>query len=120
MEDERKRSGMMTRDEWMAWLRESWAEAQARAHTPDDIKKIKSRWEPVAYITGFHNGHCVIQPTDPALVLPVGMALYRSPKEWVGLTDEEIGEVISGQFAERNYWVKITKALESKLKEKNT
>ena len=44
-----------------------------------------------------------------------------SPKrEWVGLTDQEIGEVISGQFAERNYWVKITKALESKLKEKNT
>jgi hypothetical protein len=41
-------------------------------------------------------------------------------REWVGLTDQEIGEVISGQFAERNYWVKITKALESKLKEKNT
>ena len=40
--------------------------------------------------------------------------------EWVGLTDEEIAEVISGQFAERNYWVKITKALEAKLKEKNT
>lgn len=40
-------------------------------------------------------------------------------KQWVGLTDEEIGEVISGQFAERNYWVKITKALEAKLKEKN-
>ena len=48
--------------------------------------------------------------------------LYTAPpkKEWVGLTDEEIGEVISGQFAERNYWVKITKALEAKLKEKNT
>ena len=41
-------------------------------------------------------------------------------KQWVGLTDQEIGEVISGQFAERNYWVKITKALESKLKERNT
>ena len=40
-------------------------------------------------------------------------------KQWVGLTDQEIGEVISGQFAERNYWVKITKALEAKLKEKN-
>ena len=39
--------------------------------------------------------------------------------QWHGLTDEEIGEVISGQFAERNYWVKITKALEAKLKEKN-
>ena len=48
--------------------------------------------------------------------------LYTAPpkKQWVGLTDQEIGEVISGQFAERNYWVKITKALESKLKEKNT
>jgi hypothetical protein len=48
--------------------------------------------------------------------------LYTAPpkREWVGLTDEEIGEVISGQFAERNYWVKITKALEAKLKEKNT
>lgn len=47
--------------------------------------------------------------------------LYTAPlkREWVGLTYEEIGEVISGQFAERNYWVKITKALEAKLKEKN-
>ena len=42
------------------------------------------------------------------------------PRQWQGLTDEEIAEVISGQFAERNYWVKITKALEAKLKEKNT
>ena len=51
-----------------------------------------------------------------------GEMMVHPPKrrEWVGLTDEEIGEVISGQFAERNYWVKITKALESKLKEKNT
>ena len=51
-----------------------------------------------------------------------GEQMVHAPRkrEWVGLTDEEIGEVISGQFAERNYWVKITKALESKLKEKNT
>jgi len=53
-------------------------------------------------------GVCARQNTTP------------QPRQWVGLTDEEIGEVISGQFAERNYWVKITKALESKLKEKNT
>ena len=39
----------------------------------------KEKQKPVAYITGFHNGHCVIQPTDPAVVLPVGMALYRAP-----------------------------------------
>jgi hypothetical protein len=53
-----------------------------------DTKPLEQK--PVAYVTGFHNGHCVIQPTDPAVVLPVGMALYRAPTEWVGLTDEEI------------------------------
>jgi kynureninase len=78
--DKHKRSSMMTRDEWMAWLEESWDEAQVRASTPEQ--------KPVARITGFHNGHCVIQPTDPAVVLPVGMALYRAPTEWVGLTDD--------------------------------
>ena len=46
-------------------------------------------------------------------------AAIEQPRQWQGLTDEEIAEVISGQFAERNYWVKITKALEAKLKEKN-
>ena len=43
----------------------------------------RSSVEPVAYVTGFYDGHCVIQPTDPAVVLPVGMALYRAPREWV-------------------------------------
>ena len=88
----------MTRDEWKEWLAESWAEAQARAHTPDDIKKIKSRWEPVAHITGFHNGHCVIEPIDRATVLPVGMALYRAPTEWVGLTDEEKEKLVEAFY----------------------
>jgi hypothetical protein len=120
MEDEQQRSGMMTRDEWMAWLRESWAEAQARAHTPDDIKKIKSRWEPVAYITGFHNGHCVIKPIDPALVLPVGMALYRSPKEWVGLTEIEICDIEADELTSASSETfSFARAIEEKLKEKN-
>ena len=35
MEERNERSGMMTRDEWMAWLEKSWDEAQARASTPD-------------------------------------------------------------------------------------
>ena len=55
----------------------------------------KEKQKPVAYITGFHNGHCVIQPTDPAVVLPAGMALYRAPTEWVGLKDEEMSEVVN-------------------------
>jgi len=46
--------------------------------------------EPVAYVSGYYGGYCVIQPTDPALVLPVGLALYRAPTGWVGLTDAEL------------------------------
>ena len=81
----------------------------------------KEEQKPVAYITGFHNGHCVIQPTDPAVVLPVGTALYRAPTEWVGLTDDEIAQlmykcdvIVTGptQFD-------FARAIEAKLNEKN-
>jgi len=81
----------------------------------EDERK-RSSVEPVGCISGFHNGHCVIQPTDPALVLPVGMALYRSPKEWVGLTAYEIQEIYSGN----QHWGNFACAIEAKLKEKNT
>ena len=32
--------------------------------------------KPIAYVTGYHDGYPVIQPTDGAAVLPTGMALY--------------------------------------------
>ena len=35
----------------------------------------------MGYVSGFYGGYCVIQPLDPAVVLPVGMALYRAPTE---------------------------------------
>ena len=50
----------------------------------------RSGVEPVGYVSGFYGGYCVIQPTDPSVVLPVGTALYRAPTEWVGLTDAEL------------------------------
>ena len=82
----------------------------------------KEKQKPVAYITGFHNGHCVIQPTDPAVVLPVGMALYRA-KEWVGLTDEEmVGltcECVDDGTFNMNCAHDFARAIEAKLKEKN-
>ena len=46
--------------------------------------------EPVGYVSGFYGGYCVIQPLDPAVVLPVGLALYRAPTGWVGLADAEL------------------------------
>jgi hypothetical protein len=35
--------------------------------------------EPVAYVTGYSKGRCIIQTVDFDWLLPVGMALYRSP-----------------------------------------
>ena len=70
--------------------------------------KNKSEQKPVGYVSGFYGGYCVIQPTDPAVVLPVGMALYRAPAECVRMTDEEMDEVVNRLQQEQA------------LKEKNT
>lgn len=43
----------------------------------------EEKQKPVGYVSGFYGGYCVIQPTDPSVVLPVGTALYRAPREWV-------------------------------------
>ena len=126
MENTVPKNKPMTRDEWMAWLRESWAEAQgvaascgkglhqAQDHTPEQ--------KPVGYVSGFYGGYCVIQPTDPATVLPVGMALYRAPTEWVGLTDEEVSEIIGKEIGFNSCFgpeESFARAIEAKLKEKN-
>ena len=79
--------------------------------------------EPVAWVcygSASDEKHTIDYRQEDIDAIPVGTMLYTAPRQWQGLTDEEIAEVISGQFAERNYWVKITKALEAKLKEKNT
>ena len=79
--------------------------------------------QPVGYVSGFYGGYCVIQPTDPAVVLPVGMALYRAPTEWVGLTDEEVSEIIGKEIGFNSCFgpeESFARAIEAKLKEKNT
>ena len=113
MENTVPKNKPMTRDEWMAWLEKSWDEAQARASTPEQ--------KPVGYVSGFYGGYCVIQPLDPAVVLPVGVALYRAPTEWVGLTDEEIKEIVGpwGDTPIKGYTRKLFHQIEAKLKEKN-
>jgi len=77
--------------------------------------------QPVGYVSGFYGGYCVIQPLDPAVVLPVGMALYRA-KEWVGMTDEEVSEIIRKEIGFNSCFgpeESFARAIESKLKEKN-
>ena len=76
--------------------------------------------QPVGYVSGFYGGYCVIQPTDPAVVLPVGMALYRAPTGLVGLTDDEVYQAESGcWFLDEFDKTLFARAIEAKLKEKN-
>ncbi len=35
---------------------------------------------PIASVTGYHGGHCVVEPIDRAMLLPVGMALYSGER----------------------------------------
>jgi hypothetical protein len=36
--------------------------------------------EPVAYVTGMSFGRFIVEPLNPAMVLPIGMALYSAPQ----------------------------------------
>ena len=77
--------------------------------------------EPVAWANSFDLKNFDMKVrTCPDLHHTVPLYTALPKRTWVGLTDEEIAKVISGQFAEQNYWVKITRAIEAKLKEKNT
>jgi hypothetical protein len=40
---------------------------------------IYEKNNPVAYVTGYNNGYCVVQPTNSAAVLSTGLALYTHP-----------------------------------------
>jgi len=48
--------------------------------------------EPIAFVTGVFGGRFIVEPTNPAMVLPVNIALYTHPKQrtWVGLTDDDL------------------------------
>jgi hypothetical protein len=94
--------------------------------------KEASPVEPVAWVTGFYAGRCVIQTINPAAILPVGIALYTAPqpvpvktyhdgkpwpvapKPWVGLTDEEMEDLWAIHSG-----LPLYRAIEQRLKEKN-
>jgi hypothetical protein len=112
-----------------------------------EIKRLKAAQpapvqEPVAWVTGFYAGRCVIQTINPAAILPVGIALYTAPqpvpvktyhdgkpwpvapKPWVGLTDEEVWDLWNSHTEEPfpEWFVDFKQAykpIEAKLKEKN-
>ena len=80
--------------------------------------------KPIAVVTGVYGGRFIVEPTNPAMVLPVNIALYTQPqpRTWVGLTDEEIKYIEETTTClENESWLRnLTRNLEAKLKEKNT
>ena len=45
-----------------------------------DLPEAQPAQEPVAYVTGMSFGRFIVEPLNPAIVLPVGMALYSAPQ----------------------------------------
>ena len=45
--------------------------------------------------------------------------LYTAPKQWVGLTDQEVSDVID-DVLEGGGWLDVARALEAAIKRKNT
>ena len=74
--------------------------------------------EPVAVVTGMYGGQFIVEPTNPAMVLPVNIALYTrpQPRTWIDLTGEELETLLRENrlLALGAIW-----AVADKLKEKN-
>jgi hypothetical protein len=56
---------------------------------------------------------------DNAKDIKLGDRLYVAPKQWVGLTDEEVSDVIDNVL-EGGGWLDVARALEAAIKRKNT
>ena len=50
----------------------------------------------------------------------VGVPLYTHPKEWVGLTDDQMSAIAEWQLSAQRPLIEVIKAVEQALKEKNT
>lgn len=76
--------------------------------------------EPVAVWELQEGGWDTIADAEWMETLPIGTKLYTAPpqREWVGLTDEEI-LIIYNTHTNANEWG-YERAIEAKLKEKNT
>jgi hypothetical protein len=88
---------------------------------------IRSSQEPVAYCAPEAIPRLKDAPSDWMVIYgrsqhPHKFPLYTAPpqREWVGLTDEEILEIDKGLDARSYSLFAYTRAIEAKLKEKNT
>jgi len=101
------------------------------------------RVKPVAVVSGYYGGQCVILPIDPARIFNSNTPLYTAPspcptcealartvmldqtshdnqRQWVGLTEEEHTQIAIDCGCMSADWVFYGAAVERNLKEKNT
>ena len=88
-----------------------------------EVTLVQPKQEPVAYLCENAVGHKYFRrKKPPSEYKPT--ALYTAPpqREWQGLTDEEIKEIIGswGDTPIKGYTRKLFDQIEAKLKEKNT
>ena len=77
--------------------------------------------EPVAVVSGYYGGQCVVVPTNPARIFNSGTAFYTSQpprKPWVGLTQQDIN-IAFDDTQEGGGFDDFARAIETKLREKN-
>ena len=65
--------------------------------------------EPVARVVGYYAGRCVIEPLDPAAVMPNNMALYTRPQAREPLTDEQIHDIYDEVARREPYNMAVTR-----------
>jgi hypothetical protein len=61
--------------------------ADAAAALREAIEQAEQQ-EPVAFVTGYYGGRCVIEPLNPARAMLLGMGLYAAPVQG-GFTDSK-------------------------------
>ena len=97
-------------------------QAQMRLKRRDDISPKKSQQEPVAWITNGGNGelwwHQSSKFDEEGNLIgpnPDDIPLYTAPpKQWVGLTDDEIEHIADSEWEEA-----FVRMIEAKLRDKN-
>jgi len=76
------------------------------------------RQEPVAYLCENAVGHKYFRWKKPTSIYkPIALYTHPPQRTWVGLTDEEHCDI---WYKESLDWMEYGKAIEAKLKEKNT
>ena len=88
---------------------------------------IEQAQEPVAWMTfnavGDEDDIWYVNPDGKLLEGWTYKPLYTAPRQWQGLTDEEVSKLIDNEIGFNSCWgpeEQFARAIEAKLKEKNT